>query len=273
MRRFLVAAALSALAFSASALPTVDEVQATVARGDYAQAEAMMREVVAAKPGSARGHYVYAEILAHDRHFAQAADELTKARAIDPALRFAQPEKVRAFSQLLEQEQAAARKATPPRQAAAPSVLEPALAGRHSGVPGWVWGLGLAAVGFVAWRALSARQQQPPSVPYAPAAPMGGYGPAYPSAPAAGSGLLGTGLAVAGGVAAGMLAEKLLDGRHPSGSENIFPGASAGLGSGLFDDGSADNAAARDLEERAVDFGTGDGWDGGGDASGSDNGW
>ena len=41
---------------SAQALPNVDEVQAAAQRGDYVGAEKMMREVVAAKPDSARAH-------------------------------------------------------------------------------------------------------------------------------------------------------------------------------------------------------------------------
>jgi hypothetical protein len=88
--------------------------------------------------------------------------------------------------------------------------------------------------------------------------------------------LLGTGLAVAGGVAAGMLAERLLEGGHQAGSSGgLFPAAASGLGAGPYD-GRDEAAAARDLEERPVDFGSGDGW-GGGDAgdggSSDDGGW
>jgi len=52
---------------------------------------------------------------------------------------------------------------------------------------------------------------------------------------------------------------------------------SGAIAPGLYGDGAADNAAARELEERPVDFGSGDGW--GGDAGGgggsddSSDGW
>jgi tetratricopeptide (TPR) repeat protein len=287
MRRFFLAAVLAGLALSASALPTVDDVQAEVAKGNYSHAEEMMREVVAAKPGSARAHYVYAEILARDRRFDQAAEQAARAKSIDPTLKFTQPETFRAFEQLLEREQAAGRRPVVSERAPATGLREPAPVESSGGVPGWAWGLGLAGLALVAWRALGAKRQANVAPPYTPAmasgtpaaAPMGGYGPAYPPAPAAGSGLLGTGLAVAGGVAAGMLAEKFLEGRHPSNSGQLFPDASRGLGAGLFDDPSGGDAAARELEQRQVDFGNGDGWGsgdaGGGDSSssGGDGGW
>jgi hypothetical protein len=285
MRRFLLAALLAGVALSAFALPTVDEVQAEVAKGNYAHAETMMREVVESKPGSARAHYVYAEILAHDRRFDLASAQLARAKAIDPSLAFTQPEKFRAFEQLLEREQAAAQRSltSPVPTRSGPLQAPPADRG---GVPGWVWGLGLAAVGLVAWKALSKRGASGPATPaYAgtagqglpPASQVGGFGQtplgAGTQAPAAGSGLLRTGLAVAGGVAAGMLAEKLLSEHTPSSAGTLFPEASRGLGSQSFnEDGNAD--PARELAERPVDFGNGDGW-GESDAGGgsSDGGW
>ena len=39
----------------------------------------MMREVVAAKQGSAKAHYIYAEILAHNGKLALAVEEAQKA--------------------------------------------------------------------------------------------------------------------------------------------------------------------------------------------------
>ncbi len=290
MKRFLAAVALAGLAFSALALPTVDEVQAEVAKGNYTHAEQMMREVVADKPGSARAHYIYAEILAHDKRFDLAAEQAARAKSIDPGLKFTQPEKFRAFEQLLEREQAAARRPAVTERAAVPAFREPAAlpVERSSGVPGWVWGLGLAAVAFVAWRVLSTRRQAAPAPGYLPApgagTPMaaGGYGPSYGPgsmpgpAGSAGSGLLGTGLAVAGGVAAGMLAEKLLSDRQSGPTNPLFPDTARGLDGGLLDARPADDPAARELEERPVDFGNGDGWsdgDAGGGGGSSDGGW
>ena len=53
-----------------------------------------MREVVAAKPDSARARYVHAEILAHDKRFVLAAEEPAQARRLDPSLAFTRPEKL-----------------------------------------------------------------------------------------------------------------------------------------------------------------------------------
>jgi uncharacterized membrane protein YgcG len=288
MRRIIVAASLAMLAFSAFAVPSVGEVQAEVAKGNYAHAEAMMREVVTARPSSARAHYLYAEILAHDRQFDQAADQARLAQTLDPAITFTQPDKFRSFEALLEREQAHARRSPSaatglsnpaPMAAALPAALSPQ---RSSGLPGWVWVLGLVAVGLLIWKLFSGRQQSMSAVSYSPgfngggAGPMpmpmgGGYGPGMMAPPSAGSGLLGTGLAVAGGVAAGMLAEKLIDGRRDeSYGPSVIPAP--------FNDGGASAAAEdqRALEERPVDFGQGGsddgGWGGGGGGGGFDDG-
>jgi hypothetical protein len=290
MRRIIVAASLALLAFSAFALPSVEEVQAEVAKGNYAHAEAMMREVVTARPSSARAHYLYAEILAHDRQFDQAADQARLAQTLDPAITFTQPDKFRSFEGLLEREQAHARRS--PSAATGLSNPAPMAAAlppqRSSGLPGWVWVLGLVAVGLLIWKLFSSRQQSMSAVSYSPgfngggAGPMpmgGGYGPGMMAPPSAGSGLLGTGLAVAGGVAAGMLAEKLIDGRRDeSYGPSVIPTP--------FNDGGTSAAAEdqRALEERPVDFGQGGsddgGWGGGGGggddsggSSGGDGGW
>jgi Flp pilus assembly protein TadD len=73
-----------ALISIAAGPPSTQEVEAQVRQGNYAQAETMMREVVAARPDSARAHHVYAEILAHNRNLAQAAEEAQRARCVTP---------------------------------------------------------------------------------------------------------------------------------------------------------------------------------------------
>jgi|GEM_PF-3188348 len=47
----------------------------------------MMSEVVAAKPDSAKAHYIYAEMLAHNRNFTKASKEAARARQLDPVHR------------------------------------------------------------------------------------------------------------------------------------------------------------------------------------------
>jgi len=278
MKKWILSVVLASLAAVAWALPSLQDVEAEVQQGRYAQAESMMREVIAAKPGSAKAHYVYAEILAHDGKVALAAEEAQKARLLDPDVKFTDPEKFRSFEAALL---AAQRPAT---RAAQPSgrVQAPAPAPMSSGIPGWVWLAGLAVIAFVLWRGFSRSRDAaagagvpggygaPGSVVPGAVGPQGApYGPGYPApgyAPQR-SGMLGTGLAAAGGVAAGMLASELLH-RHQQGG-NLAQDPSAQPG--FFDSPDAANGGA--LADRPIDFGNGGDWDaGGGDVGGGGDG-
>jgi tetratricopeptide (TPR) repeat protein len=243
-------------------LPTIQAVEAEVARGNYAQAENMMHEVIVARPGSARAHYVYAEILAHDGHFDEAMQQAQAARQIAPNLGFTQPEEFRVFERELESEQRSAL-SSPARQSrhmGAPGLRS---GGEDRDFPGWAWVLGAAALVALFWRGFSAPRPAasiPPVVPtaapaglsaagYGAAPPATGYGPGA-AVNATGSGMLGTALAATGGAAAGMLIEKLLDERGAPGVTAV-PGASA-IGTGAAPEA---NPAAADLEQRPIDFG------------------
>jgi hypothetical protein len=269
---------------SAQALPNVDEVQAAAQRGDYTGAEKMVREVLAAKPDSARAHYVLAEILAHERQFKEAGEHASRARTLDPAIKFTDPAKFSAFEQLLQRQQAARSAVQAPAAlgaAAPPPRAEPAERS-GGGVP--VWLLVVGAVLFIAFafrwmRNRTAAQSQPAFAGgqggFGGGSGVGvygmggGYGPGM-APPSGGPGLMGVGLAAAGGVAAGMLAEKLLHGGHDERSLPRDGGGSAGAGGivpGSFD--SDGGSAADELSRRSIDFGSGDGWDNAG-GSGSD---
>jgi hypothetical protein len=75
--------------------------------------------------------------------------------------------------------------------------------------------------------------------------------------------MMGVGLAAAGGVAAGMLAEKFLERGHEQRSEGglLEPNSFANAGPLADDD-------ARALEERQIDFGSGSEWGDDGAAGG-----
>lgn len=284
IRRLCLAAALLWASTLAWALPSVQQVEAEVAQGRYAQAETMMAEVVAAKPGSARAHYIYAEILAHNELYARASEQVRLARTLDPSLAFAgSADKFRAFERLLERAETGAKKVRSPSgvmphdTAAAPVIAPtraaaPAVAAA-SGIPSWLWGLGFAVVAVLLWRAISRRPSASPSgaapmtpgamaanSPYGPGGvPPGGMAPA-----SAGGGLLGAGLAGAGGFAAGMMVDRMLHrGDSERGADHL-----AGLGP---DAGSRFDDAGGDLASRSVDFGTG-GNDWSSDAGGSSDG-
>ena len=277
-RKYLIAIASAALwSATAFALPSFQEVESTVKAGDYPKAESMMQEVVTAKPQSAKAHYVYAELLAHDAKFADAASQARRAREIDPSLSFTNdPDKFRSFEHELQVQQAGGRPA--PAQSNTGMAPAPVREPASSGLPGWVWGLGLALLAVVIWRAMSRNSAMAPGgatgYTMAPGAPQPGYGPGYGGGvnpgygpgygQAPGGGMLRTGLAAAGGVAAGMLAEKWLEGRHEGNVDN----GGGGYGGG-YDNSSAD--AARELENRPIDFGSGNDWDSGGGGGGGDN--
>jgi Tetratricopeptide repeat len=319
MKRVLISilfAAAAAFSCAAFALPTVNEVQAEVQKGNFAQAQSMMREVVDARPKSAKAHYIYAEILARNGKFDDASREAAQAKQLDPAIKFTQPDKFRSFQQAVNRAKQRADASPPaspttstatstgtptlsnlgpgtsqiaatppvardPVQTQAPPDRSPQLQApplsesRGSGIPGWLLPAGLVVLLFVGWRMMRRSQGSagamgstaggnypanygtpmgvPPNV-----GPMGGM--ASP-----GGGLLGTGLAAAGGVAAGMLAERFLErGREERSDGNLFDrNAQPGVSPGYSPSPDAD---ARDLENRDVDFGNGQDW-GGDDSS------
>ena len=279
MLKSIAALALVVVSAGAWALPTTQDVETAVQQGNYGQAESMMGEVVAAKPDSAKAHYVYAEMLAHNRNFAKATEEATRARQLDPAIKFTTPDKFSAFEQLLQREQTLQTRSLASPAALAPS--PPRAASPSPGVPGWVWAAAaLAVIGFFLWRSFKRSNADTPGAAAAglaesavgtPLNPGGSpgmspYGTGMPGA-APGSGLLGTGLAVAGGVAGGMLLDEMLHNHSGAGGtplDRVMPGATP----------LPANDAANELENRPVDFGSENDWDAGGapDLGGSSDG-
>lgn len=289
MKKLIVGLGLALFASLAFALPTLQQVETATNQGRFVEAEGMMAEVVAAKPDSAKAHYVYAELLAHNAKFPQAVAEAGRAKQLDPKIGFTDPAKFNAFEQKLQREQSVAPRARTSVDRSASSVapsMAAAPAGR-SGIPGWVWLAGLAVLAIVLWRGFSRSRAAGQGAlataggpaGYGPGGTNPGYGPGGagygPGAVAptgrTGSGLLGTGLAVAGGVAGGMLIDEMLHRRGDGGASNL----------GGFDQGGAASAdqAARDLESAPIDFGSGGDWDSGsgsidtGDASSLGGDW
>jgi hypothetical protein len=298
MKRLLFLLALMLSATLAQALPTQQEVEAAVRASRYSEAESMMREVVTAKPDSAKARYIYAEILAHNRQFDAASTQLREARRIDPATKYAEAARVDAFEKQLDQAHSKATgslaskgavigapaDATPaptsPQRATALSERAPTAqregARDEGGIPGWVIGAGFAVVAVLVVRALLRRRQALQSPPaYLPGQPAGwggaqapGYGPGgapyggYPPQPV-GGGALRTGMAVAGGVAAGMLLDRMINSNTAQAGEHRD---AQSLGSANAD--GVQGADDTGFERRPVDFGQGEGWGGGSDASG-----
>ena len=225
-RSLLFSACLLAAGAAWAADPTLHEVYQAAQSGRYGDAQNMMDQVLRDHPGSAKAHFVEAELLARQGKLASAQVELGKAQRIDPSLSFAKPEAVNALRQRIAAARASAK----------PPAFAPAAAPRQQGshMP---WGLILAggailAAGLLFMRSRNGGRFGPGNggpygmngsmngpTPYGggPAGP--GYG-AYPGgAPQAGgmgsriAGGLATGAAVGAGIVAGeALAHRLFDG-------------------------------------------------------------
>ncbi len=282
LKSLLLVAAL-ATASLAFALPTPKDIETAVNQGHVAQAESMLREVIAAKPQSPKAHYELGQVLLREHRNAEAHAELLQARTIDPSLKFASS--AQQFNELLDRSAAAAH---PPTSATAPQVTAkpPGMAGQ-TGLGfdlSYVW-IGIAALGVIGLLirmnrpAPLAQSQAPaptngplstafgrqPTSGYAPGyAPAAGYPAGYPAAnPSGGSTLTGAVVGGLAGVAAGYALSKAMEGEHHS---TPTPPAS---GSG---NGWADNQGLVSMDEPrapAFDAGSGDGW--GGDDLGSDS--
>ncbi|WP_159987362.1 tetratricopeptide repeat protein, partial [Novosphingobium sp. 18052] len=99
----MAAICLASLPASAAyaAEPTIDQVHAAAASGQVGQALSMMSEVLKDHPGSAKAHYVEAELYAREGHLSAAESELTKAQQLAPGLPFARSQAVSQLSQEL----------------------------------------------------------------------------------------------------------------------------------------------------------------------------
>ena len=266
MRRFLAAAvALAATATFAFAMmspvfadsdPTVDQIYAAANSGRLDQAQQMITQVLADHPGSARAHYVQAELYAREGKTSLARAALATAEQLKPGLPFANPRSVQELKAQL---------------GLSGGALRPAAIGSVPAEPRFPWGPVLvlvAAVGIL-WMVFRRRR---PAAQYPATAGMGGapgaYGPGVGPAPMGGGGLgsgivggLASGLAVGAGVVAGEeLAHHFLDG---------------GRGGGVIPPAEAGESGFSNSDMGGSDFGVNDpgsGWDDGGGLGGGDSG-
>ena len=178
----------SALAF---ALPSPKDIEAAVSQGQLPQAESMLREVIEAKPQSAKAHYELGQVLLREHRAKEAHSELLAAKAMDPSLKFAtspqQFEAILAQANALPTHSSTASQATTSTTSANPHPGSPSESGFSLT---YVW-IGIAALMVIA---LLIRSRRPAPAPYAPPAPdmnagpgtafgrNPAYAPAYPAA-------------------------------------------------------------------------------------------
>ncbi|WP_448099243.1 tetratricopeptide repeat protein [Luteibacter yeojuensis] len=274
MQKLILFLALLILAPLAGAADSPKDVQALISRGDYAGAEAMLRDAIAEHPQSAKAHYVLAEVLAHEGNIGEAKAEASKAATLDPGTHFTDPAKFQAFQRKLNEALAPAANV---RTAAAPARYgETGQPSRNEGGSSNLLkilaiGAGIALIASLWMR--RKRAEDGPSTGYPSAQPpvgtppYGGYpgNGAYapPPPPQAHSGV-GTAVAAGlGGVAAGMLLDEAL--RSHSGGQ-VLPDT----GSAVREDRDPSAQAYDDLRSDPIDMGNDDSsWD---DSSSGDSG-
>lgn len=273
---------------SVLALPAPRDIDAAVKAGDLAGAESMLREVIAAKPTSARAHYELGQVLARAGKLPAARQALTEAERLDPALKFARdPVQFRNLQNAVELAGGVKTAAPKAGSHVADRVEAPAGIGWPLGL--LIGGGVLAAIWFFLRRASTASPaaSYPPAnfaasgasggaagfgaagagTPGAAATGLGNfpaYGPNGAPAPA-GRGIGGALLGGAAGLAAGYGLAKLLESGNAEAHTAAAPAngltsqpATEAPDYGAFDAGSGDDWDNNDLGD--VDGTTDDSW-------------
>jgi hypothetical protein len=280
-RWFMVLVVLGLSSF-AMALPTPKDIESAVQAGHLAQAESMLREVIEAKPESAKAHYELGQVLSRQSRYPEAQAALKRAKDLDPSLKFAQSaEKFNEISNKVSQQLANPPKApanTTSHESAAPLPLT------------WIW-VGIGALGLMAFLIYRNRPQSqnnrnatasmPPrgfGTQYAPVAQAPGYeqprygqpgygqpgygqpGYAPPTGSGMGAGVAGAVVGGLAGVAAGYALSKAMGGDGNHASSAVAPDQRDYI---PLDQPSNDYGS--------FDSGSGSGWDDGGAFSGDDS--
>ena len=210
LQRMLLALTLALAAGWALALPSPKDIEAAVGAGQLPQAETMLREVLQAKPQSAKAHYELGQVLARQGKYFEAQQALDQAKTIDPTLKFAtSPEafaktydtvlaQVRGAPSLASAKADVAPPAAPVAQAAPAS---PAPSGGFNLMYVWIAAAGLVVLGLVLRRraaaapAMAAPAANSAAHSTAPAGmPPAGQPTAYAGATMATGGIIGSGL-------------------------------------------------------------------------------
>lgn len=159
---------------------TLDQVYEAAQAGRVEQALQMMQPVLKAHPGSAKAHYVQAELLARQGLAGQAREQLALAEKLAPGLPFAKPESVQHLRGALASPSGGKALDKPARA----SFDAPAAPASGSSMP---WGVLLAVGGgaLAAW--MLTRLGRPTASP-ASAGAAAATAPGYPAASAASAG-------------------------------------------------------------------------------------
>jgi len=203
LQRMLLALTLAFAASWALALPSPKEIEAAVGAGQLPQAETMLREVLQAKPQSAKAHYELGQVLARQGKFFEAQQALDQAKIFDPTLKFASsPEAfVKTYDTVLAQVRGAssaasakAAVATPAAPMAAAAPDSPAPSGGFNLTYVWMVAAGLVVLGLILRRRAAAPVAVTPAATTYAGMPPAGQPTAYSGATMATGGIIGSGL-------------------------------------------------------------------------------
>jgi tetratricopeptide (TPR) repeat protein len=246
------------------------QIDAAVQHGDYAGAEQIIEHVLQQHPNSAKAHYIHAEILVRLDRLAEAQHETRVAKKLDPQIHFTSAENFGKFEARLAIATHQHSTAGNPVQSVVPVSSTP----DNQSLP--VAPIIGGVVVLILLAMLIARLFSRRAVANYSGYPVGNGSPYPPNggAPVFNPPSSGAGTAVAaglGGLAAGMMLERALDGSRSEVIREVpVDGAMA---PGLEDDD-----ARQQLDSAPFDMGNDDSsWDdsasGGGFDSGNDNGW
>ena len=193
--------------------PSIDDIYRAAESGKTAEADSMIATVLAAHPGSAKAHFVHAELLAKEGKLGAAKTAYAKAEALAPGLPFAKPGAVASLLERIGGSASASRpspaKATELQSAESPGLGMPAKTGIV---------VLLVAAGFFLFKRISGARPPASGAAGAPVSAQAGY----PNAPYSGG---------PGGYAPGSMAQPNYS-QAPSTS--AAPSATSGLGGALM---------------------------------------
>ncbi|CAJ6606618.1 tetratricopeptide repeat family protein [Burkholderia pseudomallei] len=112
MKKLLAAVGLSLILLSAAAnaaVPSLQQIQQSIAQGNWQRADAQLSQVIDAYPDNARARYLYGQVLDREGRPAEALAQIERAKSLDPQLRFTDPSR---FAQTEARVRADARRAT-----------------------------------------------------------------------------------------------------------------------------------------------------------------
>jgi hypothetical protein len=256
--------ACSAAGPALAADATIQQVYDTAKSGDTDGSLAMMAPVLKDHPGSAKAHYVEAELLARANRLGEARTELAKASSLDPGLAGISSHSVRELEAKLNATTAAGSIARVPHDEAP----------RQSGIS---WGL-IALIGLVLVFVLALlRRRSAPQYAQPYGGPTG-YTPGYGAGPGPGYGGMGYGGGASdgGGLLGGLARGAAIGAGFAVGEEVIEHMIGGERGGERYGGGYTDNERPidPDADMGGNDFGISDAgsWDDSGSGGGGD-GW